>query len=244
MKKAFVILITAVMTALVLVSCSGKGKGESVGKTIPEEEIETSTAGDVIVFGKYEQDNDPTNGKEDVEWLVIAKKGSKRLVISKYALDCLPFNDEYAEELTWETCSLREWLNGTFLSDAFSAEEQKMIVETKVKADVNPSFTTDPGQDTGDFVFLLSIAEANKFFGSDEARMCVPTEYALSHGAFADEENKVDGKSACWWLLRTPGDHQFLITYVFGDGTVNDYGIMITSSDYAVRPAMWIDVGN
>ena len=244
MKKVLVVLFTAVMTVSILVSCSGKNKNESGGKTISEGEIETSDVGDVIVFGKYEQDNDPANGKEDVEWLVIAKKGEKRLVISKYALDCLPFNDEYAEELTWETCSLREWLNETFLSDAFTAEEQEKIVETKVKAEVNPSFGTDPGKDTTDMVFLLSIAEANKYFDSDGARMCAPTEYTLSRGAFADEENKVDGKSTCWWLLRTPGDHPFLTAYVYSDGTVNDYGYFTTNTENTIRPAMWINIGN
>ncbi|MBP3696995.1 MAG: hypothetical protein J6J45_05560, partial [Clostridia bacterium] len=66
--------------------------------------------GDYITFGSYEQDNDLSNGKEPIEWLVLDKQDGKVLVISKYALDAKPYNDEYVD-VTWETCTLRSWLN-------------------------------------------------------------------------------------------------------------------------------------
>lgn len=244
MKRRIMLTVAVLLLVLPLLSCSGRKRGDFSDSAIPEEEIEASAAGDVIVFGKYEQDNDPSNGKEDVEWLVIAKKGDKRLVISKYALDSRPFNEEYSEDVTWETCTLRSWLNGTFLSDAFTAEEQEKIVVTKVKADQNPSFGTDPGKNTEDLLFLLSLPEAKKYFSDDSIRMCAPTEYAVSRGAYTDDGFKADGRAACWWLLRTPGDHPFLATYVNVDGTVNDYGYFVTNTDCAVRPAMWINVGD
>ncbi len=43
--------------------------------------------GDVIYFGSYEQDNNLSNGKEEIEWIVLAKENRKALLISKYALD-------------------------------------------------------------------------------------------------------------------------------------------------------------
>ena len=46
--------------------------------------------GDIVIFGSYEQDNDESNGTEDIEWLVLAREDNKALLISKYALDVQP----------------------------------------------------------------------------------------------------------------------------------------------------------
>ena len=43
--------------------------------------------GDVITFGKYEQDNKTSNGKEDIEWIILDRQGDKVLLISRMALD-------------------------------------------------------------------------------------------------------------------------------------------------------------
>ena len=48
-----------------------------------------------------------------------------------------------------------------------------------VSADRHPENNTDPGNDTRDQVFLLSLAEAETYFGSSEERTCEPTEYAI-----------------------------------------------------------------
>ena len=31
--------------------------------------------GDIVVFGSYEQDNNPTNGQEPIEWIILADDG-------------------------------------------------------------------------------------------------------------------------------------------------------------------------
>ncbi len=51
------------------------------------EKLKIAEVGDIVYFGAYEQDNNTSNGKEDVEWIVLAKENEKALVISKYALD-------------------------------------------------------------------------------------------------------------------------------------------------------------
>ena len=93
--------------------------------------------GSTVFFGSYEQDNDTSDGKEDIEWIVLAKEGNQALVISKYALDCKQY-DTSMSDTTWETCSLRQWLNGTFLNAAFSAAERKQIVSWTI---LNPDNT-------------------------------------------------------------------------------------------------------
>lgn len=122
--------------------------------------------GHYVSFGKYEQDNNTSNGKEKIEWLVLEVKDGKALVISKYALDCKPYNTS-STNVTWETCSLRNWLNNDFINSAFSATEKTMIPSVKVSADKNPDYSTSSGKATQDRLFLLSVKEMNKYLSSN-----------------------------------------------------------------------------
>lgn len=214
-------------------------KANSIYVKYKIEKIKAAKAGDYVVFGTYEQDNDTSNGKEDIEWLVLANEGNKILVISKYALDCQQYNTS-CTDVTWETCSLRKWLNGTFLNAAFSSEEQNSIISSTVTADKNPSYSTSPSNNTTDKVFLLSITEVNKYFRSDGVRKCAPTNYAEAQGAYTSNSYSTDSKVFCWWWLRSPGNDQTGAAFVYYDGTVYEHGISVDRNITAVRPAMWI----
>lgn len=199
--------------------------------------IKDVNVGDTYTFGSYEQDNNNSNGKEAIEWQVIAKEGTKILVISKYALDCKEYNTSYTN-VTWETCTLRKWLNNEFFSSAFSEEEQAMIPSVTVPADENPYYSTNPGNATQDKVFLLSITEANKYFSPDSARQCKPTEYAVASGVWKSDSGN------CWWWLRSPGADQHCAASVLSTGAIADYGYLVYIGDRAVRPALWIDLNS
>ena len=199
-------------------------------------ELTNVKVGSTIKFGFYEQDNKTSNGKEEIEWQVLAKEGTKILVISKYALDCQRYNST-AQNTTWETCSLRTWLNETFYNEAFGTDHQKMIVRSTVSADTNPQYNTNPGNATNDKVFLLSIREAEKHFSTDSARQCKPTNYAVAKGAYV---NSAYGN--CWWWLRSPGRNQYGASCVYHGGSVNCSGDGVSRSNDAVRPALWIDL--
>ena len=203
--------------------------------------IKTANVGDIIVFGAYEQDNNTSNGKEDIEWLVLAKENNRVLVVSDKALDCKPYNQS-RDYVTWETCSLRNWLNNDFINAAFTAEERAMIPTVTVSADMNPKYNTNPGNATKDRVFLLSIVETEKYFTSDEARKCVPTEYAISNGASTSDSYTKGGKATCLWWLRSPGFDQFIAAYVNYFGPVLRYGRSVGNVSNSVRPAMWITI--
>ena len=212
--------------------------GKELPKQSPAEEQMKSDAvavGDVVTFGRYEQDNDSSNGKEEVEWVVLAKDGNKALLISKYALDCQQYNSSKVD-ITWETCNLRSWLNGTFMNAAFSDAEQKQIITSKVTADRNPDYSTDPGKDTTDKVFLLSITEANKYFSTDAERQCIPTAYARAKGCLVNLDNN------CWWWLRSPGNGSDNASGVNTNGSILGYGDYVYFDYVAVRPALWINL--
>ena len=213
---------------------------EAAGPAEPEEQtsapLSSAARGDYVVFGSYEQDNDLTNGKEPIEWLVLNKQDDRILVISKYGLDCQPYNEEF-KEVTWETCTLRSWLNDSFLSEAFSAEEQALIPTMTLSADNNPYFSTDPGNSTSDRVFLLGKNEVNRYFAKHTAWECEPTAYAVAQGCHVDD-------GFCWWWLRSPGNDQSLTVNVYSFSYVNLYGSYVSNASSAVRPAMWIDVSS
>ena len=200
--------------------------------------IKNIKVGDTYTFGAYEQDNSTSNGKEAIEWTVLDKDGMFLLLISKQALDFQQYNTSYTD-VTWESCSLRKWMNGTFLNKAFNAEEQAQIQNTTVSADKNPKYNTNPGNATTDKVFLLSINEVEKYFNSDEARKCAPTAYAKAQGAYTSDSYKTaSGAATCWWWLRSPGNNQNNAANVNNDGSVNYNGNNVNNDNDAVRPAL------
>ena len=192
--------------------------------------------GNFITLGNYPQTK-AGNDKTPIEWMVLESDGETALLISRYALDCKPYNEK-SESTTWETCTLRGWLNNKFFNKAFSTEEKQYILQSNVSADKNPKYSTNPGNATKDNVFLLSIAEANKYFKSDDARKCAPTDYAIQQGAYTSDSYKVEGRKACWWWLRSPGDGGNFAAYVYYDGSFYDHGSLVYAGRNAVRPCV------
>ena len=201
-----------------------------------------------IPFGRYPQAS--KNKNAPIEWLVLKNDGSRALLISKYALDCRQYNTSCAD-VTWETCTLRKWLNGMFLNAAFSKSERAMILNAAfskseramipsvtVSADKNPRCNTSPGNSKTDHVFLLSITEVNKYFSSHSARQCQVTAYCYVQGAYKADNGH------CWWWLRSPGVNSSHAAGVYSDGSVDEYGHYVNYDGYAVRPALWIDLGS
>lgn len=206
------------------------------------------TVGNYVTFGEYPQ----TAAGEDmtpIEWLILARYGNKALLISRYGLDAQPYNTDFTN-VTWETCTLRTWLNGTFYNKAFSSAEQSAILTTNVnnsKYQCYSGWSTNGGNNTQDKVFLLSYAEANKYFGvtydnsSNTKSRVAPTAYAIAQGGRKSPSKKTaDGTAAGWWLLRSPGSYQRYAAYVSSDGSLSDHNVDYGSA--SVRPALWVNV--
>ena len=263
MKKTIIILILM----FVLTGCSEKRSDLDItGEKSSEDQLNSAQVNDVISFGSYEQDNNLENGKEPIEWVVLDKKTDGSIfVVSKYGLDNQPYDSSQNDNITWENSSLRSWLNESFYSDAFKSYEKRQIMTVKN--------SNNKGNETYDRVFLLSIDEVKKYYADDEyqmhteegwepwsvERLCEPTTYAKSKGAYVDsyyesdpEDYKIYEGKCCWWL-RSQGNG-YLIAALIGvrgcvvdcpyasDGIIygaKDGGIDIEKS--VVRPAMWIN---
>ena len=213
---------------------------ESIFEDYKQAKLKVAGVGDTVYYGHYYQS---TSGKEksDVAWKVIDKKDHRLLLVSNIGLDCKPYHSEYTD-VTWEDCSLRGWLNSEFLSEAFTPEEQANIPQVTVSADKNPEYpATDPGKDTKDKIFILSAAEATKYFETDTQRMCSVSNYAISKGSYISSDYTESGYS-CWWVLRTPGSEQTYMTYVHFNGSIGYFGGSIIAQISAIRPAMWLEV--
>ena len=206
------------------------------------------TVGNYVTFGEYPQ----TTAGEDmtpIEWLVLARNGNKALLISRYGLDAQPYNTDYTS-VTWETCTLRTWLNGTFYNKAFSSAEQAAILTTNVDNSKNQCYSgwsTSSGNNTQDKVFLLSYAEANKYFGvtydnsSNTKSRVAPTAHAIAQGAWTSYSNKTtDSTYAGWWWLRSPGTYQDYAAIVYFVGSL-DFNY-VDSDSGSVRPALWVNL--
>ena len=208
-----------------------------------------NSIGEIVTFGRYEQDSVTSNGKEPIEWIILDVNDDGSLVlISKYALDAKPYN-ESSRAVTWETCSLREWLNEDFYSSAFNAEEQAKIKTVHLVNENNPSWGTTGGKDTDDRVWLLSINEVCDYFSTeklysyftdDTSRMCAPTKYVIAQGVYQNSSYTVDDVGACKWWLRSPGSYSGDAAGVclVGGGNVNSNGIPVNDDDFGVRPVV------
>lgn len=243
-KGLFALIVAVVMLAVLLVSLLVVLKSVKAKKVNEQvDAIKKAKIGDTVKFGSYEQDNNLINGAEAIEWIVLDKKDGKYLLLSKYCLDAKPYNTEL-EQVTWETCTLRNWLNNDFYTTAFSQKERGYIATTTVRNADNPKYGTEGGNDTKDKVFLLSIEEATTYFSSDlygydPARRAQVTEYAKAQWACYSEEDEYYG-NGCWWL-RSPGNLNFYAAVVITFGGVDGFGIDVGNYNDSVRPALWIE---
>ena len=192
--------------------------------------------GDIIEFGSYEQDNDSSNGSEPIKWRVLEVSDGSALVVSEYALDVKVYNEAY-ESVTWETCKLRAWLNEEFYDTAFGMEEKALIAMTKVGNEDHPMYGTNGGKDTEDWVFLLSIGEAERYFEDDEDRRTFPTEYAIARDAYVYSD-----LGTVWWWLRSPGYHGRSAAEVSSFGALIYNGASVYNYKDGVRPALRIEI--
>lgn len=213
------------------------------------------TVGNLVEFGRFEQDDDLNNGDEPLGWLVLDydAENDRALLISRYGLKCIQYNYLLYSTDTWDTCSIRGWLNGEFFDTAFDAAEQGAVLLTDVdnsRSQGLSGWDTDGGSDTQDRVFLLSYAEANRYLGVEhymvsgsihnvKARLA-PTPSCIYSGLVVDKYKTEEGRSSGWWWLRSPGRSQ-------GDTAVVSYhGALISHESYRgmgmIRPAVWVDL--
>jgi Uncharacterized protein involved in chromosome partitioning len=155
--------------------------------------------GDIVTFG-------------DSKWRILNKTDNQVLLIRKENLAGMAYND-VAGNVTWETSSLRHWLNTNYKQKTFSKEEDSILQLSTLKNNNNAKYGTAGGNDTKDYIYLLSIEEANTYLP------LVPN-------------IKING-----WL-RSPGNHPNTAAFYTAKGVVMDYGYEATNQNILVRPVV------
>ena len=179
-------------------------------------------------------------------------QGDRALVITKDIIEQRPYNVE-SIEVTWEICTLRKYLNDEFLQK-FPKEDQVRIAETKINNPDNLWYGTKGGNYTTDKVFLLSLEEADKYFGDSGDYMNKRRKnYNAYNGKIASSNNgqafsntndsyriaRYDNGVSYWWL-RSPGKNDRNAAYVNAGGAVFVDGDNKTNDNAGVRPALWL----
>ena len=215
---------------------------------VPSAAPASVAVGDHVWFGAYPQTALGTD-KTPIEWLVLDRDGDDVLLLSRYGLDCMPYHDRL-EATAWSKCSLRAWLNDEFFYNAFTFEERQGVLSAFVDnsaAQGCAGWLTSGGRNTIDRVFLLSYAEASRYFGltysdGNASSRAAPTDYALTRGAYAAEDCTTgDGARAGFWWLRSPGYAvQSRAAGVYHDGTLDFDAVNYNRA--CVRPAIWVNL--
>ena len=199
--------------------------------------------GDIIQFG-------------GLDWRLLDVQGNRALIITENIVELLPYNAE-PKSVTWETCTLREYLNGEFCSK-FSKEEQERIIETRISNTDNLWYETNGGAETTDKVFLLSLEEVDKYFGETGDYMnkirkayagnhpngeWVPIDdgYAFINANDSDRIAKFNNEAWLWWL-RSPGNTNDYAASVLLYGEVHVSGLGVGYANGGVRPALFINL--
>lgn len=234
MKKAYLVICLA----LLILCCSFMACSDNNKNLSAEEEqalIEKANIGDFVQFGQYEQDNDISNGKEKIEWIVLDKKDSRALLISRYILDCKAHyaNDTYTGQMEkWSKSLIRTWLNSQFYNQAFSSDEQSYITTTRIN-DIESGNVSDK-------IFLLSSSEISTLFLTANERKTTATAFAKAQGVDTN----------WWWTRSKPSsgtDTALKLRFVFvsPNGTLdtNAYsGCIGGYEELGIRPALWISL--
>lgn len=229
---------------VLMLCCAAAGIAETQSK----KNKVSCTPGEHVLFGNYPQGYD--GEVYPIEWLVLDVVGNKALLISQYGLDNQKYNNA-SRNVTWETCSLRAWMNDSFYNKAFSSVEKKAVMNTKVpngSSQCNSEWNTNGGNDTYDYVFTLSCAEARYYFGVSKGVMnyqsrVSPTPYAVTQGAKAHSDyGTLDGYATAYWWLRSPGYYQYNAARIHPDGSLRSNAV--DNDYYAVRPCIWIDLSS
>ena len=251
-------LVMALLPTAALATDTGKAIQRVSGSTA--DNISGGQA-DNVYFGTYQQSSNGSGGynNDPIKWRVLSNANGQLFLLADQNLDVFQYHTEQ-ENVTWETSTMRSWLNGydasanaggengidytsdNFLGSAFSTKEQAAIVETPVvnadNKDEDYGTEGEGGNNTTDRIFLLSIAEASNssyFPGSYNSRFSTNTADVADGGKSGRGMNAAN-EADRWWL-RSPGFDNKMAAFIEDDGGEVFEGNPVNNKNTAVRPA-------
>ena len=209
----------------------------------------------IVTLGSYEQDNDLANGREPIEWIVIQREADRALLLCRKIIDVYPFDESGTSTPTWETSSLRAWLNGAFMQDAFTESERGTILLSSVDVRTRHRWMDGPngqvwgsyeddtqGNNTQDYVFAPASEVYHGFFDSGSPDTFEATPYAAAQ-AEGNNGGLITGGYLCFATSTVapprPGGGVGVVEIAIGQQ--NFLGSEVTAKT-GVRPMLWLDL--
>ena len=219
-KKVVCSILVVIMMSVMFAGCfneknSAVNKNDNVSQNHENtgvdgkfDEGNAIKVGEVIEFGRYEQDGNLENGTENIEWLVLDVVDNKALLITKDALYATKHAEyKYAK---WDESLVKYWLQ-EFEASAFSDVEKSRLTHECLCSDKSVYCSEDN-------VFVLSGNEAQELSEAvPQIYDSWPTEYAKQQGVLSfvnestdthPEYSELNGKSLWWvrsWTPSFPG---------------------------------------
>ena len=205
---------------------------------------------------------------EPIKWRVLNRNGNDAFLLADVALDDQEYNTNY-EDVTWESSSMRSWLNGygasvnqpkidysrkNFINSAFTSTQRNAIKTTNVVNNNNINYGTAGGNNTSDKVFLLSESEiyntdtaagygfVKDYSTCDEAKKSRCSIYSYAMGTWKHIYTSYCKGNIEWWL-RSPGDFNDTAMWVdsYGYGWNNSN---VNVDIKGVRPALHLNLSS
>jgi len=180
------------------------------------------TAGDTVRFG--------IEGSGLISWEILDISDTYALLISEVPI-CEKKYNETNTAVSWENCTLRQWLNSEFL-ELYFTDYQLLYITARITPGSGNSLSkyenqwVEPCVDTIDKAFILSIEEAEYYFINNSAR-------ATTYGKSAI------GSNITQYWLRSPGISASTAAYIGYDGSIQWLGQRVYKSD-KVRPVIQV----
>jgi hypothetical protein len=203
--------------------------GWKIGLQAPKPAASLTVGQRNVKFGKY-------------NWRVLDVRDGKALLLTEGIIEKRVYNVERAD-ITWEECTLRQYLNGKFLQTFSGAEQGRILKTNNINAD-NQRFGTGGGNNTVDRVFLLSIEETVRYFGdSGQLQNSNPSSRLWIDDQYNKERMAKHGNGElAWWWLRSPGYSGNYAASVFDVGGIRIRGLGVYGVSGGVRPALWLNL--
>ena len=234
----FVVLLVAIALSVFIICYFRSKSNDSGTPSYPDiNSSEQQIIGQSVVFGKFEQDGDLSNGQEDLKWIVLCKNNNKYLLLCSNVIYCGYYSDETTGN-NWENCLARKWLNTDFLMTSFTNDERRNISQEIIYAEF---WNNREEFKNTEEVFILSLNEINYYSSLLELKLyiCEPSKYAaqISDSFIHNSDSyltEYNGMAEFW--LRTTG------TAPSYDGprgamAIQGYGDM----NSGIRPAIWVN---
>lgn len=188
------------------------------------------TTWDCVYFGNYIQKD--TNGdgkvtdedeKQPIKWRVLSvEEDGTALLLADKLLDIQPFDKNGKND--WEACTLRTWLNSTFLNAAFTEAEQEAIAETELETESAATVT--------DNIYLLSLEEvSNPEYGFHPSSDCE------SNTRKAEGTTDLAVLDNDWWLRTPRKTNDVFVCWIDSEGK-NAQNSFFTDASIWIRPAL------